>query len=337
MSHVFSCEKDAEKRKWIACASFLAADTVQRASSQSQQAAHAAAAGRACCHTRLAEPCLFVDIATLGQPEAECATHRKKCLVPEVDLLVLGTSCKDMSKANPNPQAAAGVLGQMSSKGGSAQTFQGMLAYLSSKCPPLVLFENVDAMDDSKGAESSNMDIFLAETSSRGYESQVCMTDAAEFGGAARRRRVYVLLVRAAVNPSVDFVSRPLSATFATFRALLVGCLRGGPCVNDVLLDQASTSVQADLQLRSDKRAKQKEKESAKTSPPVNVPQTWVEQHMQFAHSARLRLGGKGRLRSWPATNGFKFWGTGRRMHWCCSSCTLRRFASEICLNLSPE
>eukprot|EP00438_Fugacium_kawagutii_P001081 Skav236104 [mRNA] locus=scaffold1166:290060:291565:+ [translate_table: standard] len=294
--HAFSCEKDGEKRKWIANASVLATDTVRSLTKTTAQQQASSTECKGCCHSGIAgqgaaSPCLFVDICDLGQDMADCATHGQKCPVPQVDFLVLGTSCKDMSRANPFQQKDAAVLSQQASRGGSAQTFHGMLSYLQSKCPPLVLFENVDAMDDSKGTELSNMDIFLAETSARGYDSQVCMTDAAEFGCSARRRRVYVLLVRTAVNPLLDFTTRPLTAVFATFRALLLGCLRGGPCVTQILFKGSSEPVKAELGLRLDKRAKQKEKEAEKKQATAAPPQTWVEQHMQFAQDQRLRWG----------------------------------------------
>ena len=154
-----------------------------------------------------------------------------------------------------------------------------------------MLFENVDAMDDSKGTDMNNMDIFLAETSARGYESQVCMTHAAEFGCSARRRRIYVLLVRTAVNPLLDFTTRPLTAAFATFRALLLGCLRGGPCVTQILFQESSEPVQLELGLRLDKRAKQREKDAEKKQGAPAPPQSWVEQHMQFAPNHRVRWG----------------------------------------------
>ena len=291
-THAFSCEKDGEKRKWIANAAALAAETMQNLTGGTAQQQKC----QGCCHSgsashAAASPCLFVDICELGGDVADCAAHGQKCPVPQVDLLVLGTSCKDMSRANPCQHKDSAVLSQQVSRGGSAQTFQGMLSYLQSKCPPLVLFENVDAMDDSKGTDMNNMDIFLAETSARGYESQVCMTDAAEFGCSARRRRIYVLLVRTAVNPFLDFTTRPLTAAFATFRALLLGCLRGGPCVTQILFQESSEPVQLELGLRLDKRAKQREKDAEKKQGAPAPPQSWVEQHMQFAQNHRVRWG----------------------------------------------
>ena len=78
-------------------------------------------------------------------------------------------------------------------KGGSAQTFRGMLEYVQHHSPAIVVFENVDTIDD-RGA-TSNLDILLAEMGNRGYEHQVIMSDAALFGLPARRRRVYVLFL----------------------------------------------------------------------------------------------------------------------------------------------
>ena len=211
IQHVFSCEKDAEKRKWIANVSTLAASAVRNLEP-------AVTAGPGCCHSVGDGPCLFVDICDLGSPVAECAAHKKKCPVPEVDLLVIGTSCKDMSRTNPYPPKGSAVLSQQASKGGSAQTFHGMLAYLSSKCPSLCLFENVDTMDESRGSDMTNMDIFLAETSSRGYEAQICMTDAAEFGCSARRRRVSICVACPGSCQSIDwFCLAALSLNLCNF------------------------------------------------------------------------------------------------------------------------
>lgn len=115
-THAFSCEKDGENRKWIANASALAAETVQsltRGTAQQQKC-------QGCCHSgsashAAASPCLFVDICELGGDVADCAAHGQKCPVPQVDLLFLGTSCKDMSRAAQGFRSAvsAGQSGRL--------------------------------------------------------------------------------------------------------------------------------------------------------------------------------------------------------------------------------
>ena len=120
------------------------------------------------------------------------------------------------------------------------------------------------------------------------------MTDALEFGLPAHRRRLYVWLIRAHGNPLIDLDSeRPLSRVFKTFRDLSSLCLRDAPCVKDVLYKGFSKAVAMDLATRREKREKQTEKEKAKMEKSGGEPKgdQWVESHMQFAQSHKLRWG----------------------------------------------
>ena len=193
-------------------------------------------------------------------------------------------------------------------------------AYVDAYRPLIILFENVDTMDEPGGKEGggSALDLFLAEMSDRGlglkcfsflpqnkqrlsknpclggYEGQPVMTDALEFGLPAHRRRLYVWLVRAHGNPLINLDSeRPLSRVFETFRDLSALCLRDAPCVKDVLYKGFSKAVAIDLATRREKREKQAEKEKAKMEKSGCEPKgdQWVESHMQFAQSHKLRWG----------------------------------------------
>ena len=42
--------------------------------------------------------CIFKDMCDLGLEMAQCHTHQRLCPVPGCDVLVVGTSCKDLSK-----------------------------------------------------------------------------------------------------------------------------------------------------------------------------------------------------------------------------------------------
>ena len=237
--------------------------------------------------------CIFRNILDMGSAEAECAVHKKKCPIPTVDILVVGTSCKDMSRANSTAPKSA-VLRMDTSKGGSAQTFQGLLRLLDANPPAIVLFENVDAIDENKEGGESNLDIFKAETSNRGYDSQVVLTDAYEFGLPCKRRRVFILLIRTNNNILLDFHSRTLSGMFTTFGALLHGCLRSASCATDMWLPADDPTVLRELEHREEKRASErarKEKDE-KEGKPITTPSTgWVDQHMQFAASLKRRWG----------------------------------------------
>ncbi|CAE7695664.1 unnamed protein product, partial [Symbiodinium microadriaticum] len=213
--HVFSCESNKEKMQWISMVNSCTKECMHKIKKKWQGGDSPRHEGPQDEDEEAEEseddPCIFMDICQLGGDHASCAVHGKQqrattkasgrdstkvsdrargdqyqlalgnCPIPQVDILILGTSCKDMSRANPNKhKQKEAVLG----KGGSAQTFRGMLEYVQHHSPAIVVFENVDTIDD-RGA-TSNLDILLAEMGNRGYEHQVIMSDAALFGLPAR-------------------------------------------------------------------------------------------------------------------------------------------------------
>ena len=236
-------------------------------------------------------PCIFHDIQDLNKAQAPCWEHNGFCNVPAVDLIIVGTSCKDMSRANPNPVRSELVLSQASSKGGSAQTFQGLLSFLEAKSPAMVLFENVDSIEDAKPGGTSNLEILKAEMSSRGYEGQIVRTDAHEFGLPCHRRRIFALFVKVVGSNLFLWQDRPFDVVFQTFRSLLSGCLHTSPCVTQVLKERDHPAVEKDLRDRQTKQAQlQQQSESGQ---PVPAGENWVEQHMKYAESHGLDLAPK--------------------------------------------
>ena len=97
-------------------------------------------------------------------------------------MLVIGTSCKDLSRANTSVDRKKQVLSQTTSKGGSA--------HVVSHSPLMIVYETVDAVDDKVSALTETT-LSLLE---HGYRGQKVMTDAREFGLPCRRRRLYVFL-----------------------------------------------------------------------------------------------------------------------------------------------
>ena len=61
--------------------------------------------------------------------------------------------------------------------------------------------------------------------------------------------------------------------------------------MTQILFQESSEPVQLELGLRLDKRAKQREKDAEKKQGAPAPPQSWVEQHMQFAQNHRVRWG----------------------------------------------
>lgn len=89
---------------------------------------------------------------------------------------------------------------------------------------------------------------------SHGYEGQSVLTDSSEFGLPARRRRLYVFLVRVQGNPLLSFQDRSVDSIFTTFGGLLSGCVRSGPCASVVLLPDHHEAVKAELWYRQARR-----------------------------------------------------------------------------------
>ena len=147
--HVFSCELNGDKRKWIHASSSLAEPAFTKMSARILGEDSVPKVDMESVLKATDAPCVFTDVTDMGAAQAECWEHGPgMCHVKSVDLLIVGTSCKDMSRANPAYGRQDLVLNAKESKGGSAQTFQGLLSYLEHHRPLMILFENVDSMED---------------------------------------------------------------------------------------------------------------------------------------------------------------------------------------------
>ena len=72
--------------------------------------------------------CIFTDIIHLASETAECHVHERRCRVPDANIIIGCSSCKDLSKLQGKPSGAP-VLGREHSLGGTAATWQGLLGY----------------------------------------------------------------------------------------------------------------------------------------------------------------------------------------------------------------
>ena len=255
-------------------------------------------------------PCLFTDILDMGDNMAACschstATRASKCFIPTVDLLLVGTSCKDMSKANPNKKRdrEQATLSLQHSRGGSAQTYRGLVKYLAKRKPPLVVFEKVDNLDESSQGGMSNQQILMDELAQLGYEGQPTICEASKFGCSCRRRRCYIFFIQAAANPVLDLMARSLQTCFKDFRAFLSSCMREGPSLEKLLLPPDDPAVLAEL------RARQEKNKVAEPMSTVSKAE-WPEQHMQFAQNMRVlwtqRAGKHLQMNDWFHTLGLR-------------------------------
>ena len=137
-------------------------------------------------------------------------------------------------------------------------------------------------------------------------------------------------------EPASGLYTRPLTAAFATFRALLLGCLRGGPCVTQILFQESSEPVQLELGLRLDKRAKQREKDAEKKQgapAPLRVGSSSTCSLPKITGC----VGGKLSQQNWQPISGTRLWVTVSKTLCLCCSNAPRALCSEICLSQSCE
>ena len=95
--------------------------------------------------------CIFTDITDLASGTAQCHVHGRLCRVPDANILIGCSSCKDLSNLQGKPRGAP-VLGREHSPGGTAVTWQGLLGYLDNHVVDLVIYENSDKLDDAHDA-----------------------------------------------------------------------------------------------------------------------------------------------------------------------------------------
>ena len=179
--------------------------------------------------------CIFKDIIHLASETAECHVHERRCRVPDANIIIGCSSCKDLSKLQGRSPGAP-VLGRHESPGGTALTWKGLLGYLDTHVVDLVIYENSDNLDDGTSdavglQDVSNLGIFNDKFSERGFEGQNMVLESMQFGTSARRRRFWSLQVRTTGSLGcIEFAGeRSVTDIFKTFRGLLGLCQRR-PC-----------------------------------------------------------------------------------------------------------
>ena len=192
----FACENSEEKRKWI--------DFIINTKRRQQ--------GK--------EPiCIFCDILDMGNSTAKCWVHQKDCKVPDVNILLVSTSCKDLSRLSNGSKAKKGmekhsahakyripVLAQDHSPGGSADTYRGgLLNYIDKHHVDIIIYENSDVLADDGGGDKgggnqspdsvqnrTNHDVFNTDMLTRGFQGKSFVLNSKVFGLPQNRNRLRV-------------------------------------------------------------------------------------------------------------------------------------------------
>ena len=201
------------------------------------------------------QACVFVRAEDLNQPRAYCCTHRRKCPVPDCDIMIAGTSCKDFSKASSNRRnlSPADVLKQESTPGGSAQTMRALLQYVSHHCVAILLLENSDNLDEASPVSRSTqtaLDMVVDAIRRCGMAPCPLLTDSLLYGIPQERRRFYIVAVKDSGSMLFDFAMRPAATVFAMLKERLTQHQRQAPCLSELLLATDDDCVEAMLNAR---------------------------------------------------------------------------------------
>ncbi len=109
-----------------------------------------------------------------------------KSELPDHNLLVGGFPCQDYS-------VARSLKGEKGIQGKKGVLFWDIMETINAKHPPFVLLENVDRLLKSPSKQRGrDFGIMLRSLDDAGYNTEWRIVNAAEYGFAQRRRRVYI-------------------------------------------------------------------------------------------------------------------------------------------------
>ena len=137
-------------------------------------------------------PLVFTDATDLCHPEGafDDVTQTRQ-LVPQVDIVIAGFSCKDASRASVHHMSRLDAV--TTGAGTTGRTFQALLNIVTELRPALVVMENVPSLaDKDKASRLSNLDRVKMEFDKIDYAFVSHCFDAADLGCPNMRRRLYM-------------------------------------------------------------------------------------------------------------------------------------------------
>lgn len=128
-------------------------------------------------------------IERFGHRDNHCNEDINKVIkseIPDHNLLVGGFPCQDYS-------VARSLKGEKGIQGKKGVLFWDIMETINAKHPPFVLLENVDRLLKSPSKQRGrDFGIMLRSLNDAGYNVEWRIINAAEYGFAQRRRRVYI-------------------------------------------------------------------------------------------------------------------------------------------------
>jgi len=199
---------------------------------------------------------LFQDVCQLGRRRAYDTISRSAQPVPgELDVLLAGFSCKDLSMMNSYRKTLAEM-------GTSGSTLRGVLDYVERYRPRIVLLENVWAIAKANSCGFRQVDLVMEGLKTRGYAAGYKLLNSCDYYVPQIRHRVWMWGIRLDSPPTAPGKEMEASAygerasrmVEPRYSALLRELEE--PCAlhfDDYMLDDDHPDVQAHFRLMTSK------------------------------------------------------------------------------------
>ena len=136
---------------------------------------------------------MFQDVTTLAHMSLDVISMSQR-VVPSVDVVIAGFSCKDVSILNKHSARNKGCVLEGSLRTGG--TFEGVRHYCEISRPGIVILENVTALLNSGSSGMSGADAVVQSMNALGYAVLVLQLQPLVHGVPHRRERVFFLCMR---------------------------------------------------------------------------------------------------------------------------------------------
>ncbi|CAE7534394.1 ngoBIM [Symbiodinium pilosum] len=203
-------------------------------------------------------PLLFKDCVQMGRKRAWDVLSRKPQPIPnDLDILIAGFSCKDLSLMNSYRKA-------LQEMGQSGSTLRGVLDYAERHRPRLILLENVWAITKSNSIGFKQVDLVMEGLKERGYAAGYRLLNSCDYFIPQIRHRIWMWAIRLSEKPPKGLEEAKLlreqaelisKTVHPKFNDILVALEE--PCAlhfEDYMLDDDHPAVRAHFQAVKAKR-----------------------------------------------------------------------------------
>lgn len=144
---------------------------------------------------------IFHDVEEVARGRAYDEVSESLIDVPSCDLLTAGISCKDFSRLNNHPRDIN------DERGTSGRTLRGLLAYIKSRLPPVVIIENVlGFLSFDQTLQSSAADFTIEELAKYGYVASTCKVNSLDFALPQQRNRMFIIVAHSSTGIALQDV-----------------------------------------------------------------------------------------------------------------------------------